>query len=89
MRDPPDKKDSRSRAGQVSGQELLRTSGYGVANVIDRHHHHDGPTESIHGLNARRRYRLSGNRGTSHDLAILFFMPATPVNFPPHQQSPS
>ena len=77
MRDPPGKEDSRSRARQVSRQELLRTSGQVVANVIDRHQHHDGPTQSIHRLNARRRYRLGGNRGSSHDFPILFFMPAS------------
>ena len=81
MRDPASKKDSRSRARQVSRQELLRTSGHIVANVIDRHQHHDGPTQSIHRLNARRRYRLSGNRGRSHDFAILFFMPTSDCRF--------
>ena len=77
MGDPTGKKDGRRRARQVSGQELLRTSGHVVANVIDRHQHHDGPTQSIHRLNATRWYRLAGNRGNSHDFAILFFMPAS------------
>src|SRR5713226_4941872 len=81
MRDPASKKDSRSRARQVSRQELLRTSGHVVANVIDRHQHHDGATQSIHRLNARRRYRLGGNRGSSHDFAILFFTPASGCRF--------
>jgi hypothetical protein len=81
MRDPASKKDSRSRARQVSRQELLRTSGHIVANVIDRHQHHDGPTQSIHRLNARRRHRLGGNRGSSHDFAILFSMQASGCRF--------
>src|SRR6266481_8201408 len=81
MRDPSGKKDSWSRARQVSRQELLRTPGHVVANMIDRHQHHDGPAQSIHRLNARRRYRLSGNRRRSHDFAILFFMPTSDCRF--------
>jgi hypothetical protein len=42
------KKNSRCRARHVRRQELLCTLGHVLANVIDRHQHHDGPTRRIH-----------------------------------------
>ena len=68
-------------SGRSTWARLCHSAGHVVANVIDRHQHHDGPTQSIHRLNARRRFRLSENRGSSRDFAILSFVPARGCRF--------
>ena len=42
---------------------------------------HSQPGKVRNRLNARRRYRLSGNRRRSHDFVILFFMPTSDCRF--------
>ena len=67
---------------------MLRTSVHVVANVIDRHQHHDGATRGIHRLNTRGWYRLNGSRGSSHDVGIVFFMPAKTADSKEQAQMP-